>query len=84
MKIAFLFGAGAEGKGQFNMPSGVEYLNETLLKDVLAKTNSDQNQGDRLSFSNEFGGSLEKEFKSKKFKEGADKYKYRKYLVNQK
>lgn len=85
MKIAFLFGAGAEGKGQFNMPSGVEYLNETLLKDVLAKTNSDQNQGDRLSFSNEFGGSLEKEFKSKKFKEGADKYKYRKdYLSEEK
>lgn len=30
-KIAFLFGAGAEGKGNFNMPTGAKYLEETLL-----------------------------------------------------
>lgn len=31
IKIAYLFGAGAEGKGNFNLPMGVDFLNETFF-----------------------------------------------------
>lgn len=37
-KIAFLFGAGAEGKGNFNMPNGMEYL----LKSVMYSSKQDE------------------------------------------
>lgn len=30
-KIAFLFGAGCEGKGQFELPSGIEFLKDTFF-----------------------------------------------------
>lgn len=31
MKIAFMFGAGAEGRGNFEMPSGIDFMEQTLF-----------------------------------------------------
>ena len=42
-RIAFLFGAGAEGKDNYNLPNGFEYMKSTILgdkKDFLKALNS--------------------------------------------
>ena len=62
-KISFLFGAGAEGKGNFKLPIGLEFMQDSYLNETLNK---------------ELTAALDKYFNSKEFKRADSNYKYQK------
>ena len=44
-QVAFLFGAGAEGKGNFNLPSGIDFMRDSYLnKDLYNKQTKNGSQ----------------------------------------
>ena len=62
-KISFLFGAGAEGSGNFKLPVGLQFMQDSYLNETLNK---------------ELTAALDKYFNSKEFKKIDSNYKYRK------